>query len=91
MGFLGFGKKKEKKAVMPPAEKLIREQGRKRHQVRIDRLVEQLEKTKNQLDKIEVNTDLTKTEREDTSNRLIKRMVLTQYEIDIREDVLSWL
>jgi len=83
-----FRKKDEKETNISNAHSIKKKQIRDRHKVRINNLNEELEKLYSELDFVENNMELPRGEVKKTSDRIIKRMTLIKYEVDIREGLL---
>ena len=62
-----------------------------KHEKRINNLNAELETIMRDEKELESNLNITKVERDKTSNRLIRRMTLIKYEVGIREELLQWL
>lgn len=88
-----FKKKKE----APKLPKLTREQqlsksnAIQQHRNRINNLNEEFEQRSAELESLESNYDIPKSQKQKTSDILIRRMTLLRYEIEIREGLLKWL
>ena len=83
--------KKEKKNEDTAEERVSKNISKDRHSARIANLRDEFEQLSNMLVETELNIAMARSEKEKQSDKLIKRMTLIKYEIDIREGLLKWL
>lgn len=74
-----------------PVQRMNRELVAKRHRSRIENLHDELEAIDKKLGALELDTETPKGVKAKQSDLIIKRMVLIEYEIGIRENLLRWL
>jgi len=63
----------------------------RRHKSRVENLHEELKNLGRELETLELNTEIPKSTKSKQSDLTIKRMVLIEYELGIRENLLRWL
>ena len=90
MNFLDLFKR-EKKTEDTLEEKTTKKIAKDRHSARVVNLRDELEQLSNALVETELSTAVTRSEKEKQSDKMIRRMALIRYEIDIREGLLKWL
>lgn len=90
MSFLDLFKR-EKKTEDTLEEKTTKKIAKDRHSARVANLRDELEQLSNALVETELSTAVTRSEKEKQSDKMIRRMALIRYEIDIREGLLKWL
>lgn len=62
-----------------------------RHEARVENLRNELVRLSNRLGLVEVDSIMTKTDKDKCIDSIVKRMTFIRYEIDIREGLLKWL
>ena len=90
MSFLDLFKR-EKKTEDTLEEKTTKKIAKDRYSARVVNLRDELEQLSNALVETELSTAVTRSEKEKQSDKMIRRMALIRYEIDIREGLLKWL
>lgn len=61
------------------------------HEKRITNLNEEFERLSNKLENSSIDIAMTKIEREKFTDRIVRRMAIIRYEIDIRRELTKWL
>lgn len=88
-----FLRKKEQE--VKKAESLNQKANKKniesRYRNRINNLKDEFEILSRQLKDLELGIEITKSEKDKQSERLIRRMTLLKHEIEIREGLIRWL
>jgi len=74
-----------------PEEKINKKNVKTRHNNRISNLKNEYEVLSRKLKDVELDVDMAKSEKDKSSDRLIRRMTLLRYEINIREELVRWL
>ena len=90
MNFLDIFKKTEKEEDTQEV-KVNKQSVKNRHSARISNLRDEFECLSNELVDIELNIAMARAEKEKSSDRIIRRITLIKYEIEIREGLLKWL
>jgi hypothetical protein len=86
-----FKKKEEPEQIQAVVEKPNNTIAIEKHKKRIYNLNEEFEKLSHNLSENELDYQQTRTERERSSDLLIRRMAIIKYEIEIREGLIRWL
>ena len=86
-----WGKKKVKEVERTPKQILDIGQVKTRHQHRIDNLLDESEILNDELKTIERDEDMLKSKKAKASDTIIQRLTFIKYELDIRENLVSWL
>lgn len=88
-----FKKQKEelKKVPLTDEQKISKTLAIERHKKRVINLNEEFEQLSNRLETLDLDTNLTKVEREKSSDSIIRRMSFIRYEVEIREGLIKWL
>jgi len=84
-------KKIEEDSVKPREKKISNLRTLTKHESRLKSLKDEFELLSFNLAKLETDENLHNTEKVKQSDHIIKRLVFLKYEIDIREDLISWL
>ena len=74
-----------------PEEKINKKNVKARHNNRISNLKNEYDVLSRKLKDVELDIDMSKNEKDKLSDRLIRRMTLLRYEINIREELVRWL
>ena len=88
MKFLDLFKKNEDDIPEVKENKKI---AKDRHLARVVNLRDEFEVLSGELVETELNVAMARSEKEKSSDKIIRRMTLIKYEIDIREGLLKWL
>jgi len=86
-----FRRKKKEVVKRTPVQNMNRELVIRRHKSRVENLHEELKNLGRELETLELDTEIPKGTKSKQSDLTIKRMVLIEYELGIRENLLQWL
>ena len=91
MDLLKMFRRREKKQINKPVKDANNLQSIQHHKTRVENLSNEFEQLSDELKVLELDTERPRSTRNKEVDKVIFRMAIIKYEIDIREGLLKWL